>query len=346
MIDLLNITPHQVSRDLRGYSVFFYGEPKSGKTTIATKFPRHMLLAFEKGYNAIPGAMAQPVNSWSEFRKVLKQLKDPRVKEKFETIIVDTADIAYDYCEKYICQNAKRPDGGFGVDAVGDIPFGKGYTMVAKEFDECLRSIVQMDYGLVLISHSVDKTFKDEQGIEYNQIVPTLGNKPRNIVSRMCDIIGYSRAVQDADGKTSTKLFMRGTPRYVAGSRFKYTPDYIDFSYSDLVKAIGDAIDKQMEEDGSEYFTNERTNLYKTVIGTELDFDELLGSFNSIINTLMQTKPEDEFASYWQPRIVQITDKYLGKGMKVSQCSRDQVEALDLIVTDLKELLEKEGSAE
>lgn len=29
MLDLLNITPHQVSRDLRGYSVFFYGEPKS-----------------------------------------------------------------------------------------------------------------------------------------------------------------------------------------------------------------------------------------------------------------------------------------------------------------------------
>ena len=24
--DLLNIQPHQVSRDLRGYSVFFYGE--------------------------------------------------------------------------------------------------------------------------------------------------------------------------------------------------------------------------------------------------------------------------------------------------------------------------------
>jgi hypothetical protein len=32
--------------------------------------------------------------------------------------------------------------------------------------------------------------------------------------------------------------------------------------------------------------------------------------------------------------------------MKVSQCSRDQVEALDLIVTDLQELLNKEGSAE
>ena len=344
MLDLLTIQPHQVSRDLRGYSVFLYGEPKSGKTTIATKFPRHLLLAFEKGYNAIPGAMAQPVNSWGEFRKILKQLKDSKVRERFETIIIDTADIAYDLCEKYICANAKRSDGGYGVDSVADIPFGKGYTMVAKEYDECLRSIVQMDYGLVLISHAVDKTFTDEQGKEFNQIVPTLGNKPRNIVSRMCDIIGYSRSVPEGE-KTVTKLFMRGTPRYVAGSRFKYTPDYIDFTYKDLVKAIGEAIDRQMEEDGSEYFTDERTNLYKTVMG-ELDFDELKGAFDSIIKSLMETKPEEEFASFWQPRIVQITDKYLGKGMKVSQCSRDQVEALDLIVTDLQELLNKEGSAE
>ena len=342
-LNLLDIQPHQVSKDLRGYSVFFYGDPKSGKTTIATKFPRHLLLAFEKGYNAIPGAMAQPINTWAEFRKVLKQLKDPAVKEKFETIIVDTADIAYDLCEKYICSNAKRSDGGYGVDSVADIPFGKGYTMVAKEYDECLRSIVQMDYGLVLISHAVDKTFSDEQNKEFNQIVPTLGNKPRNIVSRMCDIIGYSRGVTEADGSTSTKLFMRGTPRYVAGSRFKYTPDYIDFTYGELVKAISDAIDRQMEEDGTQFFTEERSNLYKAT-SVALDFDELMNDFNNIINSLVSSCEENEFNTYWQPRIIQITDKYLGKGMKVTLCSRDQVEALDLIVTDLKELVNQKNN--
>ena len=338
-INLLDIAHHQVSRDLRGYSVFFYGEPKSGKTTIATKFPRHLLLAFEKGYNAIPGAMAQPINSWAEFKKVLKQLPDPKVKEKFETIIVDTADIAYDLCEKYICANAKRSDGGFGVDSIGDIPFGKGYTMVAKEFDESLRSIVQMGYGLVLISHAVDKTFTDETGKEFNQIVPTLGSKPRNIVSRMCDIIGYSRAIQNEDGTTTTKLFMRGTPRYIAGSRFKYTPDYIDFTYNDLVKAIGDAIDKQMQEDGAEFFTDERTNVYAEVT-QELDFDELVATFNNIVNSIIENNDEEKFQNYWQPRIIQITEKYLGKGQKVNQCSREQTEALDLIVTDLKELVQ------
>lgn len=337
-ISLLNLQPHQVSRDLRGYSVLFYGEPKSGKTTIATKFPRHLLLAFEKGYSAIPGAMAQPIDKWSDARKVLKQLKDPKVKEMFETIIVDTADIAYDLCEKYICDNAQRPDGGIGVDAIGDIPYGKGYTLVGKEFDEFLRAIVQMGYGLVLISHATDKTFKNEQGQEYNQIVPTLGSKPRNIVSRLCDIIGYSRGIQLEDGTTTTKLFMRGTPRYVAGSRFKYTPDVIDFTYYDLVNAIGDAIDKQMEEDGKEFFTNERGNLHKAAV--ELDFDALMAEFYTLIDGIKEkSTDEEDFKNNWTPRINQIIESHLGKGRQVMKMSRDQVEALDLIVSDLKELV-------
>ena len=335
-IDLLSLTPHQVSRDLRGYSVFFYGDPKTGKTTTASRFPESLLLAFEKGYNAIPGIMAQPINSWAEFRKVLRELKKDEVKQKFSTIIIDTADIAYDYCVKYVCDNAKRSDGGFGVDAISDIPFGKGYGLVSSEFDECLRSIVQMDYGLVLISHATDKVFTDETGKEYNKITPTLDKRATNIVSRMTDIIGYSRVVKDETGAQVTKLFMRGTDRFVAGSRFKYTPDYIDFNYNSLVNAIADAIDKQSQEEGAQNFTNERSNLF-TDTSKDLDFDALMLEFDNIINRLV-AKGEEEFSSYFAPRITQITDKYLGRGQKVSQMSREQVEALSLIIEDLHEL--------
>lgn len=343
-IDIFSIEPHQVSRNLRGYSIFFYGEPKSGKTTTAAKFENNLLLAFEKGYNAIPGVMAQPINNWAEFRKVLRQLKDPKAKERFYTITIDTCDIAYDYCTKYICDNALRPDGGYGVDSISDIPYGKGYTMVAKEFDECLRSIVMMDYGLILISHATDKVFKDETGNEYNKIVPTLDKRANNIVARMADIIGYSRIVTDKDGNNLTKLFMRGTPRYEAGSRFKYTPDYIDFSYSNLVSAISDAIDKQAEEDGKEFFTDKKTNLYKDTT-KDLNFDELMKNCNELIKTMIDNNSEEVFKDFYQPRIVQITDRYLGRGQKMSQCSREQVEALSLIYDDLL-LLSKETDSE
>ena len=154
-IDIFAVQPHQVSRDLRGYSVFLYGGWKTGKTTIAAKFPKALLLAFEKGYAAIPGVMALPINSWSDFKRVLRQLKEPQAQEMYETIIIDTADIAYDLCTKYICANNN-------ADSVSDIPYGKGYGMIEKEFDEALRSIVQLNFGLVIISHDTDKVFTDE----------------------------------------------------------------------------------------------------------------------------------------------------------------------------------------
>jgi len=335
MIDLMNLQPHKVSKDLRGYSVFFYGEPKSGKTTTASHFPEALLLAFEKGYNAIPGVMAQPINKWSEFKQTLRELEKPEVKAKFSTIIVDTVDIAYDYCTKYICDNAKRPDGSFGVDSISDIGYGKGYGMVGQEFDETLRKIVQMDYGLVLISHATDKTFKNENGEEYNQIVPTLDKRGTNIVSRMADIIGYSRVVTTDEGD-KTMLFMRGTNRYMAGSRFKYTPDYIEFNYTNLTNAISEAIEKQAAEEGKENFTNERSNLYLNK-EDNLDFDDLMADFQNCVNRIIKNAG-DSFEEKYSPRITQITEKYLGRGNKVSQCSREQVEALSLIVEELKDL--------
>ena len=331
-IDLLGLEPHKVSRDLRGYSVFFYGEPKSGKTTIASKFPNALLLAFEKGYNTLAGVLAQPINSWAEFLKVIRQLKDDKVKEKFETIIIDTADIAYSYCEKYVCQ-------ANGANAVGDLAYGKGYALVGNEFDEKLRSIVQMGYGIVLISHATDKVFKDEAGAEYNKIVPTLDKRANNIVARMADIIGYSRAVTDDNGVNKTMLFIRGTQRFEAGSRFKYTPDYIEFSYDNLVKTISDAIDKQAEEDGQELFTTERENAYKDT-STNLNFDELMAEFQTLIKKFSEN--EELMAEYYAPRITQIIDRYLGKGKKVNEMSRDQVEHLSLIVDDLKQIPPKQ----
>ena len=194
-----------------------------------------------------------------------------------------------------------------------------------------------MDYGLVLISHATDKVFKDESGSEYNKIVPTLDKRANNIVARMADIIGYSRIVTNDKGENVTKLFIRGTPRFEAGSRFKYTPDYIDFSYANLVNAISDAIDKQAKEEGENFFTDTKTNIY-TDTTSDLDFDELMSKCSEIITSLINGNSQEVFEEFYQPRIIQITDKYLGRGQKMSQCSREQVEALSLIFDDLKEL--------
>lgn len=330
MLDILALKPNKVSRDMRGYSVLMYGTPKSGKTTTASKFPNALLVAFEKGYSAIPNVIAAPVNSWTEFRQLLKQLEKDEAKATYSTIVIDTADIAYDYCVKYIC--AKASDAKNDYENIGDIPYGKGYKMAETEFDECLRKILQMDYGLVLISHATDKTFTDTNGNEYNQIVPTLDNRARKICERTCDIIGYTHSEYNSEGGTTTYMEMRGTPRYVAGSRFKYTPDRIVLSYDNLLKAINDSIDEEAKILGDHVLTDEKSNVHKEA-EKEYDFDAMMTEFQEIVSALMAKSQSNA------KKITAIADKYLGKGKKVGDCTPTNAPQLDLILMELRDLV-------
>ena len=54
---------------------------------------------------------------------------------------------------------------------------------------------------------------------------------------------------------------MRATVRFEAGSRFKYTPNYIEFTYDNLVNAIADAVDKQAQQN-HDSVTDEKSSVY------------------------------------------------------------------------------------
>lgn len=328
-VSLLDLQPHKVSRDLRGYSVMFYGLPKTGKTTISSKFPGALLCAFEKGYNALPDVFVQPMDSWNDFKKVVKQLSNPEVAKKFQTIIVDTGDVAYNYCMKYICARESTADKTY--ESIGDIPYGKGYNMAMEEFDEQFRKILQMDYGLVIISHEIDKTFKDESGNEYNQIIPTLDKRANLVCSRTCDLIGYVRQVSTDNGM-QTRLFLRGTPRFIAGSRFRYTPDSIEFTYENLVNAIGDAIEEEARQDRSRVI-NESQAAQVYTAEEEYNFPKMMDEFQSLVGDLIQKSPN------MTAKITSIIDKHLGRGKKVGDCTAANAPQLDLILDDLRDLL-------
>lgn len=297
-------------------------EPKSGKTSTAVKFPKTLLLATERGYNALNNVMAQPINKWSEFKQILKQLKDPKVQEKFETVCVDTVDIAYDLCERFVCQRE-------GVDKINEVPYGQGWTMVKKEFDEALRSIPLMGYGLVMISHSKSKQFTDEAGTAFDKTIMTLADAPRLIVSRMSDIIGYSKAVETDEG-TETRLYLRGTTRFEAGSRFTYTPDYIKFNYKNLVDVIADAIEQQEKADGVTA-TDNHVNVYNT--SEEISFEDAMSSAKVTIGEIMNNSEDNA------PKIAKVIEKHLGKGKKLAEADEDQADLIVLINDDLKDLL-------
>lgn len=326
-INLLNLKPHKVSRDLSGYITYLYGPGKVGKTTFGSKMPGALILAFEKGYNALPNVYAQDVSSWSEMKMALRELKKPEVKEIFHSVIIDTVDIAAAACEKYIIAQA-------GVDTLNQIAYGQGWTRVKRQMEDTFRSVTQQGYAVLFISHDKDKTFTRQDGTTYNQIVPTLGNSYNEIVKDMVDIYGYAHVVMK-EGEPRRVLTLRSLDGTIdCGSRFKYIKPEIDFSYDSLVAALNEAIDEEAKHTGAEFVTNERNTGEAKV---ELNYDELMKEFNSLVQTL--AKDEDKMKNYYAPRITEIIEKYLGKGKKINQATRDQVEQISLVVYDLKELI-------
>lgn len=329
-INLLNIQPHKVSRDLSGYIVYIYGPGGTGKTTLASQLDSALLLAFERGYNALPGVFAQDITSWVEMKQVIRDLKKPEVKERFKSISIDTVDIAADLCEKYICNRE-------GVEKLADLPWGSGFKMMKKEFEETFRTIAQLGYALFFISHSKDRVFKREDGTEYNQIVPSLAPSYNEIVRNMSDIEAYSHQVAIENGMPEVMLTLRSMDGTIeCKSRFKYIEPEIPFNYSALSNALNSAIDKEAGMNDNKFVTDQREPQKKEE--QTRDFGALMAEFNEMIEKL-QAASGGEFATKWAPRIADTIAKYLGKGKRISDCTPDQAGIVELIVDDLKDQL-------
>ena len=317
-IDLLNLQPHKVSRDLSGYITYIYGAPKCGKTTLATQMEKPLLLAFEPGYHALPGVIAQDVTTWAEMKQVFRELKKPEVKDTFKSVIIDTIDIAADRCKKYICNQN-------GIEDLGDLGYGKGWTKFKDEFNEVFRGLTQLGYAVFFIGHDKPETIENPDGSKYQKIRPTLSNSTKTVIAGMADIYGYAH--QKTAGEMSVLTLRDSSGMIECGCRFKYMPVEIVMSYQNLVDALNEAIDKEAAETSGQFVTNERIVAPTT---TTYDYDALMAEFQDLVGQLMSSGTTNG------PKITAIVERYLGKGRKVSDTTESQAEFVNLIISDIK----------
>ena len=316
-IDILAIQPQVISRDLRSKYLLLAGPPKIGKTEFCTMAPDALVLAFEIGTNARPGAMIQKIDTWSTFKLVLRQLEKPEAKAKFSTICIDTVAIAYDLCEQFICaQN--------GVQKIGDIPYGGGYAALSKEFDSALRKITMMGYGLIMTCHL--KESSDENG-EVTGYKPDLNNRCLKIVNGLVDIIGVITQTWDEQGESHRWIQTRSTPTIVAGSRYKYLAPRIPFGYNEFLEALGQAIDKE-QENGAVVTDTAPIDTFE-----KLDYKAIRAEASELWTTLVEKDPENA------PIILKKVEIIFGRPMKLSEITEDQVDLFNLVVLDMRDML-------
>ena len=320
-IDIFNIQPTTISRDLKGKFVCIYSLPKVGKTSLACQFPKNLLLAFEKGYNAIGGAKPVDIMKWSDFKLVLRQLEKPEARQLYDTVTIDTVGLAWDMCEQFTCaQN--------GVQKIGDIPWGGGYSACKKEFESCLRKITQLGFGLVVIAHVDKRTEKRADDSEVEILGPAIPKRAYEIVNQLVDIIGYIDVSWDEEGNSERWLYTRKTPTVMAGSRFKYLAPKIKFGYQELVSAISEAIDKSEKLDGAVV-----VETIEQKIEESLDYKTIRAEASELWQKLVAQDEENATI------ILKKVEMIFGRPMKLSEITEDQVDLFNLVLLDMKDML-------
>lgn len=167
--------------NIEDYNMMIFGPKGIGKTSLASRFNNSLTMAFEPGGKALR-TFQRAVPSWMHFRKYIQLLNEE--PGKFTTVVIDTAQIAYNRCMDYACQEA-------GIKHPGDEGYGKGWKRVAQEFERQFNTLMSMGMGIIAVAHDRDDEVETKSGRKFNKMIPALTGQCDEYFSGPIDIVGY-----------------------------------------------------------------------------------------------------------------------------------------------------------
>jgi hypothetical protein len=321
----------KISPDLRGKSIVIYGGNNVGKTTQAAKFKNPVFMPFEKGMNAISGALVLQNASWADVKSNIKKLSAKRfidVLKKGEqiTVIWDGFERAGFYCQRYI-------EGKYDAFDIADARSGFGaWTQYEKEFWTEVDKLLSLGYTVAFIGHA---DLKKKKGND--QIYPKGDKRCVAPIVDNADIVAYIEAngVDEKGNEIPSSAYFVETDDFFARSRFPYVKDAIkEFTAENFERAIVEGIKEQLEIEGEDGVTfEEQQQIYA---GEEVDHPTLVGQIKELYKKMKELNLLADYEN--------VIEEYLGEDVKVSDTSAKQIEplicireALEDIITEVEE---------
>lgn len=221
--------------------VWLYGQPFSGKTTFANKFPDPLMLNTDgnikfvdapyisiKDKVEMQGRMTKKTLAWEIFKDVIAELE--KKDNDFKTIIVDLLEDAYEYCRLWMYDQ-------MGITHESDDSF-RAWDKVRTEFLSTLKRLMALDYeNIILISHEdTSKDITKKGGDKLTSIKPNLAEKVATKVAGMVDIV--ARVVADGDIRL---LSFKSNEVIFGGGRLTTKTNEIALDYNEFLEVYDGA---------------------------------------------------------------------------------------------------------
>lgn len=328
-VDIFNPQETVVARGLEGKSFLIYGSNSVGKTAQCVRMSKPFVIATESGLNATVGVKYIRVQSWADFKKIVKQFTSKATVEKarqmYDTIIIDEL-----YATALLCQDYVQTVIGGGALTLGDtIDGGKVnlYQAYEKEFFKTINTLLSCDYTVVFIGHEQEKDGK---------AVPKGDKRSVDPVRDFVDYVIYVKSNGvDEDGKViPSSAYLAETDEYFARSRFDTTPTYLPvWSAEALEEAVNIGVQGLVDKTGVDAVSYDVQKEMNTTV--TYDFDDVMDKLMAIGQRFADADKMEE--------LTDIVEATLGVGRKVSQCTKKQLDALVIILDDLTDKAQELG---
>lgn len=174
--------------------IMVYGPPKIGKSTFAAQNERAVFLDTDNNGTAFLPCFRVPTFSWTDLKKTLGEIKND---DRFDTIVFDTVDMAYQLCRQHVCAA-----NGVAHESE-DKAFGRLWDLVKTEWIKMVAFIQSLNKGMWMISHSIQKEVKID-GVKRSVVTTTLPGSAQRITMALADQIFY----MDTNDKGKRQLYM------------------------------------------------------------------------------------------------------------------------------------------
>lgn len=161
---------------------------------------------------------------------------------------------------------------------------------------------------------------------------PDLNNRCLKVVNGIVDVIGVITQTWNEKGESERWVQTRSTPAVTAGSRFKYLSPKIPFGFHEFENALANAIQKE-EENGAVV-----VDKMPLISEEELNFKALFNEAKEIWESLVNAAETEEDKLAIVREMSKKIELVFGRKIKLSEVTEDQVQLLNLVLIDLREL--------
>lgn len=331
---LNKLKANKPTASLEGYFISMLAKSKFGKTTFAIELAKEfygdldktLLLASEIGYKTMDGVFAIPITGFDNpevedgeqkgFIEVVDELVENKADIPFRFIIIDTITALERYAISYAIRKANREDTPQKrYTDISDVPWGKGYNMVADEVYKQIDRLKKAGYGVFIIGHEKTKKIKNRDGFEYDFTTFNVLGKTSDIIEREADMIVYGdlqvEKGDNGEAVTTRRLRFRSDGNILCGTRFKNFPAVIENDakvfvdtfkeavlslYNNDEKAVSKA-QKEQEED-----VKSKSTKKEEVKEPEVSVDNLIEEIGSLIKD-MKLDDKKKLAVYFKENL-------------------------------------------